>query len=217
MKKEKFISIIFKSNLKESNVELLIDFLKGLIGNYINPIYQDGMLTVFFDAAYEISFKEIIQSLNEDFYITALLFESGELYKEVDKNEYINFIKECKEQLFKINSLYITEADLIKNKVYKDVITRNILKDYYDGFDFYTIFGTFNKKNKEIFMEKSKVYFTKEITPDTIIEVEDNIAPVVRPTYAYQLNEGKIIDVSCQFCDKIYTFTPDDLRKLMKG
>lgn len=30
------------------------------------------------------------------------------------------------------------------------------------------------------------------------------------------IEDGKDIDVSCQFCDKIYTFTPDDLRKLLK-
>ena len=30
------------------------------------------------------------------------------------------------------------------------------------------------------------------------------------------IEEGKDIDVSCQFCDKIYTFTPDDLRNLLK-
>ena len=30
------------------------------------------------------------------------------------------------------------------------------------------------------------------------------------------IEEGKDIDVSCQFCDKIYTFTPDDLKNLLK-
>lgn len=30
------------------------------------------------------------------------------------------------------------------------------------------------------------------------------------------INDGKNIDVSCQFCDKIYTFTPDDLKKLLE-
>ena len=29
------------------------------------------------------------------------------------------------------------------------------------------------------------------------------------------INEGKDIDVSCQFCDTVYTFTPDDLRTLL--
>ena len=48
MKKEKFISIIFKSNPKDSNISVLVDFLKGLIGSYINPLFTDRVLTVFF-------------------------------------------------------------------------------------------------------------------------------------------------------------------------
>ena len=31
------------------------------------------------------------------------------------------------------------------------------------------------------------------------------------------IDEGKDVEVSCQFCDKIYTYTPKDLEKLMKG
>ena len=30
------------------------------------------------------------------------------------------------------------------------------------------------------------------------------------------IDDGKDIEVSCQFCDKVYTYTPDDLKKLMK-
>lgn len=30
------------------------------------------------------------------------------------------------------------------------------------------------------------------------------------------IDDGKNIDVSCQFCDKIYTFTPEDLKNLLK-
>ena len=30
------------------------------------------------------------------------------------------------------------------------------------------------------------------------------------------INEGKSIDVTCQFCDKVYTFTCEDLNKLLK-
>ena len=30
------------------------------------------------------------------------------------------------------------------------------------------------------------------------------------------VNEGKDVDVSCQFCDTVYTFTPDDISDLLK-
>ena len=28
------------------------------------------------------------------------------------------------------------------------------------------------------------------------------------------VNEGKDVDISCQFCDKVYDFTPDELREI---
>ena len=131
MKNEKFISIIFKSNPKESNVTLLVDFLKGLIGNYINPIYKDRVLTVFFDAASNISFSEIIESLNEDFYMTSLLFESGILYNSLNKEEYVSFITENKDKLLGTNKLYINELNLIEKNIYDEIVAKNILKKYY--------------------------------------------------------------------------------------
>ena len=87
MKKEKFISIIFKNSPKESMINLLNDFLKGLIGNYINPVFNDSVVTVFFDAEVEIDFEEIIQGLSEDVYVKATLFESGVLYNGIDSTK----------------------------------------------------------------------------------------------------------------------------------
>ena len=30
------------------------------------------------------------------------------------------------------------------------------------------------------------------------------------------VSEGKDVDVSCQFCDTVYTFTPDDISDLLE-
>ena len=128
--KEKFVSIIFKSTPKDSVINMLGDFLKGLLGNYINPIYKESVLTVFFDAESEIDFEEIIQSLNEDFYLTAILFESGILYSGTDKNEYLSYIIENKNKLLETNKLYVAEADLIKFKIIPSIVVKNILKEY---------------------------------------------------------------------------------------
>lgn len=150
MKNEKFISIIFKSSIKESFVLLLIDFLKGLIGNYINPIYEDRILTVFFDDACEVDFEEIIQSLNEDSYITATLFESGKLYSNIDKNEYYMYIVQNKDVLLEMNKLYLRESDLIKFKMIPNIVVRNILKEYYDDYDMRKIIKTYLECNMNI-------------------------------------------------------------------
>lgn len=45
--------------------------------------------------------------------------------------------------------------------------------------------------------------------------VGDAILGVGEGELESMINEGKDIDVSCQFCDTVYTFTPDDLRKLL--
>ncbi len=45
--------------------------------------------------------------------------------------------------------------------------------------------------------------------------VGDAILGVGEGELESMINEGKDIDVSCQFCDTVYTFTPDDLRSLL--
>lgn len=45
--------------------------------------------------------------------------------------------------------------------------------------------------------------------------VGDAILGVGEGELESMINDGKDIDVSCQFCDTVYTFTPDDLRKLL--
>ena len=156
--KEKFVSIIFKSTPKDSVINMLGDFLKGLLGNYINPIYKDSVLTVFFDAELEIDFKEIIQGLNEDFYLTAILFESGILYSGTNKNEYLSYIVENKNKLLETNKLYITEADLIKFKIISNIVIKNILKEYYEDYQMKNVIKTYLDCNMNISQAASKLY-----------------------------------------------------------
>ena len=174
MKKEKFISIIFKTSLKESDVLLLVDFLKGLIGNYINPIFKDSVLTVFFDAACEIDFGEIIQNLNEDFYITALLFESGILFSGVDKNLYVEYIINNKSKLLETNKIYLLESDLVKNKIYNEIVSENILKNYYNDFEMKKIIKTYLECNMNISKASTVLYMHR----NTLMYKIDNFISV---------------------------------------
>ncbi len=48
-------------------------------------------------------------------------------------------------------------------------------------------------------------------------KVERAILSVGKDEIEDMIKEGKTVDVSCQFCDKIYSFTPEDLDKLAKG
>ena len=164
MKKEKLISIIFKNSIKESAVTMLVDFLKGLIGNYIDPIFNNQVLTVFFDIECDVNFEEIIQNLNEDFYVPSVLFESSELY--VDKNEYLSFIYENKKILLEANRLYILESDLVKQKIQSDVLCKNILKNFYEDFEMRKIVKTYleydmnsSKAADELYMHRNTLMY----------------------------------------------------------
>lgn len=168
MNKEKFISIIFKLEPKESIILMLSDFLKGLIGNYINPSYNDSVLTVFFEDACQIDFEEIIQSLNEDFYITAILFESGVLYSGISKDEYANFIYKNKNKLVELSRLYITEAELIKHKISSNILVRNILKEYYDDYQMKNVIKTYLDCNMNISQAASKLYMHRNTVMNKI-------------------------------------------------
>ena len=47
--------------------------------------------------------------------------------------------------------------------------------------------------------------------------VEKAVISIGKDEINSMIDEGKDIEVSCQFCDKIYKFTPNDLTKLAKG
>ena len=46
--------------------------------------------------------------------------------------------------------------------------------------------------------------------------VEKALVSIGEKDLTEMIDEGKNIDVTCQFCDKIYTFTPQDLKALLK-
>lgn len=46
--------------------------------------------------------------------------------------------------------------------------------------------------------------------------VEKALISIGEKDLTEMINDGKSIDVTCQFCDKVYTFTPDELENLLK-
>ena len=46
--------------------------------------------------------------------------------------------------------------------------------------------------------------------------VEKALVSLGEKELSEMVNDGKSIDVSCQFCDKVYTFTPENLKNLLK-
>ena len=134
-KSKKFISIIFKNTPKDYLVDMFVDFLKGLLGNYISYQYTDNFLTVIFDCDAKVDFEEIINGLNNDFYITTSLFESGIIYEEISIDEYISHIKSCSKSILDSNLIYVDEKILVKLNLDSEVVERNIFKSFYNDFE----------------------------------------------------------------------------------
>ena len=136
--------------------------------NYINPIFNETVLTVFFDADCEVEFEEIIQTLNEDFYMNATLFESGRLYSGIDKEEYSKFICENRSKLLEINKLYLSESDLIKHKVISNIVVKNILKEYYDDYQMKNVIKTYLDCNMNISQAANKLFMHRNTVMNKI-------------------------------------------------
>ena len=164
MKKEKLISIIFKTSIKESVVSMLVDFLKGLVGNYIEPLFKEDVLSVFINSECDVDFQSIIQSLNEDFYVPSTLFESSELF--IGHDEYLAFIYANRKALLETNKMYLLESDLIKLKFTSEILCKNILKDFYEDFEMRKIIKTYleynmniSKAADELFMHRNTLMY----------------------------------------------------------
>jgi DNA-binding NtrC family response regulator len=173
IKKEKFISIIFKNPQKESVINLLCDFLKGLIGNYIEPSLSNNALTVFIDSDTEVDFEEIINSLNSDFYVFACLFESGELYKGIDKNEYVKYINSISSKLLETTKLYIDEKELVKQRLNSSIVENNILKEYYKDYEMRNVISTYLESNMNVSQAASALYMHRNTVMNKIAKFID--------------------------------------------
>ena len=172
-KTEKFISIIFKNPQKESVINLMCDFLKGLIGNYIEPTLSNNILTVFFEAETDVDFEEIINSLNSDFYVVATLFESGELYKNVDRNEYVKHIHAIAVKLLETTKLYFNEKELVKQGLHNEIVENNILKEYYNDYEMKNVISTYLENNMNVSQAANALYMHRNTVMNKIAKFID--------------------------------------------
>ena len=172
-KKEKFISIIFKNPQKESVINLMCDFLKGLIGNYVEPTLSNNILTVFFEAETDVDFEEIINSLNSDFYVVATLFESGELYKNIDRNEYVKHIHAIAVKLLETTKLYFNEKELVKQGLHNEIVKNNILKEYYNDYEMKNVISTYLENNMNVSQAANALYMHRNTVMNKIAKFID--------------------------------------------
>jgi DNA-binding protein Fis len=167
-KGQKFISIIFKNTPKDSLVDMLVDFLKGLLGNYISYQYSDNFLTVIFNCDAKVDFEEIINGLNNDFYITTSLFESGILYSKIDINEYIEHIKNQRKNILDSNLIYVDEKTLVKLNLDGEIVKRNIFKSFYEDIEMLEVVKKYLDCNMNITQAANMLYMHRNTVMNKI-------------------------------------------------
>lgn len=167
-KGQKFISIIFKSSPKESVIDMLVDFLKGLLGNYIEYRYDENILTVFFNCETTVDFEEIINGLNNDFYITTSLFESGILYSKLNREEYVLHIKNVSKQILESNLIYIDEKSLVKLNLEGEIVKKNIFKSFYNDLPMLEVVEKYLDCNMNISQAANMLYMHRNTVMNKI-------------------------------------------------
>ena len=165
---KKFISIVFKNMPKDSLVDMMVDFLKGLLGNHISYEYEEGFLTVVFDSDSKVDFEEIINGLNNDFYITTALFESGILYEEIDVKEYISHIKSQSKKILESNLIYVDEKALVKLNMEAEVVWKNIFKSFYNDLDMLEVVKKYLDCNMNISQAANMLYMHRNTVMNKI-------------------------------------------------
>ena len=70
---------------------------------------------------------------------------------------------------------------------------------------------------RELYAEEDRWLFAKDVAVRMGLKGSGPIAKVVRKELEEIAEEGKTFPVECQFCDTVYEFTPDDIKKLIKN
>ncbi len=136
---------------EEKQINLIIDFLKGLLGANIKTVIKEEII-VSYDKKEEVDFKEISNVINNELYVKCTLLEcytSDLNYLE----ELINLYK------LKINyTCYLNEKELLLIKNNNEILRKNILKKYYNDGEMQNIIKVYLECDLNTTTAASKLY-----------------------------------------------------------
>lgn len=143
-----YIIIFLKENTKK---DIIIDFLKGLLGGNIKVV-EDKEILINYDFV-KVDFKTITSMLIDDFGVELTLLEcSGEL-------EYVNYLIDL---YYTINnkSTYLNEKTLFRlsSKFSDELVKKNILKEFYNDNEMTNIIKVFLESNLNSSVCAKKLY-----------------------------------------------------------
>lgn len=131
------IFFLKKQNLKQTDI--LIDFLKGLLGN-ITLTKTNETLVVNYDYNEEIDFDEISKMIINDFYLDITLLEV-----ETNNVEYLDLLIDMYNKLENKSISYLNVKLLMRkaSKCNNEIIKKEILKEYYNDSEMLNIIKIF--------------------------------------------------------------------------
>lgn len=145
--------VIFMKNKNLKQIDLLKDFLKGLIGCSFK-IDCGKEIVISYDKNDDIDFKEIANIINNELFINITLLECF-----VDK-EYLNELIDLYNKLEYKSMLYLNEKELLKlsNKCCNEIIRKNILKKFYNDNEMLNVIKVFLECNLNTSVAAGKLY-----------------------------------------------------------
>ncbi len=154
----KFIILFIRKEITKSHENILIDFLKGLLGQNIKCEVNKSDIVVYYNCVDEVDFKEIVNVINNDIYIDLALFDGFVSNKMLV--EYISFIKNRYYSLVGISDAYFDEKSLIRlsSKIDDENLRKNILKKYYNDYEMLNTIRVFIECNLNTSLAANKLY-----------------------------------------------------------
>ncbi len=153
----KCIILFFKTPLLRTSNELVIDFIKGLLGSDIKYTINEQNIVVYFRNEEEVDFKAISYMMINDFSLDLTLYESTVV--ESIKEDYINHIINSFEKI-DIATNYINEKQFIVNQsiTHLEIIKKNVLKEYFYDSEMLNIIKVYLENNLNTSLAATKLY-----------------------------------------------------------
>ena len=143
---KKFVSIFFKDNLDNTNIHMLTDFFKGLVGANLEERVNENVISYIFDDGLNINFEEIILGINADFYLSLKLYESQSFSDFKFIYQYLDMVESLKVNT--ISEDYFTDDELvIKNLGNIDLIKARILQKFVNDYSMLEVIKAYLDSN----------------------------------------------------------------------
>lgn len=157
-----YIVICFKQEKVKSDI--LIDFLKGLLGNVCCSNISNNLI-VSYQLEEDINFKEIANMIVDDFYLDITLLDINS-----SNIDYVNSMIELYNKIENKSYIYLNDKDIItkSSKLNNDNIKKEILKEFYYDSEMLNIIKVFLENDLNISSTSTLLYLHRNTLTNKI-------------------------------------------------